>query len=277
MSSLFKSTHVVSLEDLKRLEVFRNYYSNNQSGEDLNTPAGPDEETVSLRDQIINDAESFAKQRMEEAAQEIQGMYEAANAEIEQWWQERRELDLQHFEQMRSDGYQQGYNEGRTEAEEEIRQQWETSLSEAKTILEGAYRMKEEIIQEAEPFVVDLSIAIAEKIIGRQLSLSPELMIEFVRRALQRRREQGVITLCVAPTELAFIQAAQEELKLSIDSQAELQIVPDVTVKEGGCVIRSAFGSIDARIDTQLGEIKRQLMELALQADDHHGGADHHA
>ncbi|MFC4103568.1 FliH/SctL family protein [Paenibacillus xanthanilyticus] len=265
MSSLHKSTHVVSIDDLKRLEVFRNYYANTQSGEDRNTPAGPDPETISLRDQIIQDAENFAKQRMEETTAEIQAMMDEANAAIEQWWQERRELDLQHFEQMRSEGYQTGYNEGRAEAEQEIRQQWEASLAEAKTILEGAYRMKEEIIQEAEPFLVELSTSIAEKIIGKQLAMSPEWTIEQVTKALARRREQGVITLCVSPTQLNFIQAAREELHLAIDSQAELQIVPDVTVKDGGCVIRSAFGSIDARIDTQLSEIKRELMQLALQ------------
>jgi flagellar assembly protein FliH len=60
---------------------------------------------------------------------------------------------------------------------------------------------------------------------------------------------------------------------LAIDSQAELQIVPDVSVKDPGCVIRSAFGSIDARIDTQLSEIKRELISIALQAEER-GQAD---
>jgi flagellar assembly protein FliH len=55
---------------------------------------------------------------------------------------------------------------------------------------------------------------------------------------------------------------------MAIDSQAELQILPDSTVKDNGCVIRSAFGSIDARIDTQLQEIKRELIQLAHQSNE---------
>jgi flagellar assembly protein FliH len=47
-----------------------------------------------------------------------------------------------------------------------------------------------------------------------------------------------------------------------MDSQAELQIVPDITVMDFGCVIRSSFGSIDARVDTQLSEIKKALQQI---------------
>ena len=60
----------------------------------------------------------------------------------------------------------------------------------------------------------------------------------------------------------------------AIDSQAELQIVPDSTVKDYGCVIRSSFGSIDARIDTQLSEIKRELIQLAHHSDEERGHTD---
>ena len=59
---------------------------------------------------------------------------------------------------------------------------------------------------------------------------------------------------------------------LAADSEAELQIVPDVTVDEGGCVVRTSFGSIDARIDTQLSELKAVLMEVATRAEEGAGG-----
>jgi len=58
---------------------------------------------------------------------------------------------------------------------------------------------------------------------------------------------------------------------MAIDSQAELQILPDSTVKDSGCVIRSAYGSIDARIDTQLSEIKRELISLSHRSNEERG------
>ncbi|AZN40852.1 FliH/SctL family protein [Paenibacillus albus] len=267
MSRLFKSSHVISVEDLRRLEWY-NKYEPAPSSNDSDIPAGPTAETISLRDQILDDAEEFANQRIQETGEQIETMYEAANAQIDQWWLERRLQDEQLQEHIRQDGYTQGYQEGRDAATSEVYAQWEVMLTEARAILDSAYETKEQIIQEAEPFVVALSTAIAEKIINKQLTVDPDWSLDIIRKSLERRREQGVITLCVSPQQLTFVQAAREELSLVIDSQAELQIVPDVTVKEFGCVIRSSFGSIDARIDTQLAEIKRELIALALQADE---------
>lgn len=267
MSRLFKSNHVISVEDLKRLEWY-NKYVPAPSPDELQVSVGPSAETISLRDQILEDAEEFAKQRIQETGEQIETMYADANAQIDQWWLERRLQDEELQEQIRQDGYSHGYQEGKDAATAEVYAQWEVMLTEARAILDSAYETKEQIIQEAEPFVVALSTAIAEKIINKQLTVDPNWSLDIIRKSLERRREQGVITLCISPQQLTFVQAAREELSQVIDSQAELQIVPDVSVKEFGCVIRSSFGSIDARIDTQLSEIKRELIALALQADE---------
>ncbi|WP_420832303.1 FliH/SctL family protein [Paenibacillus humicola] len=262
-SRLYKSTHVVSVDDLKKLEWF-NKHAFKAKAAAPEEPARPDRETILLRDQILNDAEYIANQRLQETKEQAEAMLSEAKAQIDAWWEERREQDLLHMDQVRRDGYELGYNEGLQQAEAESRSKWESMLAEAKSILDSAYAMKEQIIGEAEPFLAELSTAIAEKIICRQLTIAPEWTLELIRKTLERRREQGVITLCVAPQQLAFIQAARDELSLAIDSQAELQIVPDATVKPFGCVIRSAFGSIDARIDTQLAELKKELVQLAM-------------
>jgi len=98
--------------------------------------------------------------------------------------------------------------------------------------------------------------------------------MDLIRKNLARKREQGLISLCVSPAQFAFVNAAREELSLAVDSQAELQILPDSTVKDQGCVIRSSFGSIDARIDTQLAEIKKELVRIALDTDEQRNGED---
>ncbi|PZD93323.1 flagellar assembly protein FliH [Paenibacillus sambharensis] len=277
MSNLIKSSHVVSLEELKLLEWTKHHASRpfETAEAEEEEQQVPDQETISLKEQILRDAEFVAEQRVSDAAEEAERRLQEANDQIEQWWQERRDQDLQLTESAREAGFEQGYLEGQTHAALEVKQLWEARLAEAGSLLENAYRLKEQIIQEAEPFLVELSTRIAEKIIGQQLTISPEIAIELARKSLQRRREQGVITLCVAPSQLAFVQAAREELSLAIDSQAELQIVPDATVKDHGCVIRSSFGSIDARIDTQLEEIKRELIQIALQSEEQRQADDH--
>ncbi len=208
MSNLIKSAHVVAMEDLKKLQTEKRYaFAAHQESEQPLEHYLPTEEelqTRQLRDQIIEDAESYAKERLEQAAAEAEQMLQAAKEQIGQWWSERRAEDEQLEESLRKQGYDQGYQEGLVHAEEDNSRQWAQQIEDAKALLEQAYRSREEIIQEAEPFLVELSCSISEKIIGKQLTAAPDWALELVVKSLSRRREQGMIALCVAPDQLAL-------------------------------------------------------------------------
>ncbi|MCK9927229.1 hypothetical protein MXD62_08610, partial [Frankia sp. Mgl5] len=81
-------------------------------------------------------------------------------------------------------GVQQGIEEGKAMALEEENDKIQT----ARDVLSTAYLEKDRIVAEAEPFLVELSIEIAKKVIGDELVSSPEKILEIVRRALRRSR-----------------------------------------------------------------------------------------
>ncbi|MCE5168054.1 flagellar assembly protein FliH [Paenibacillus profundus] len=278
MSNVIKSSQYVPVEQMRMLEAVRRHQQQ-QVADDVPAPQplteeivlNQDEELANLRQSILDDAQSFAEEHLKSATEEAERMLEEARSEIDAWWEERRGSDEALVESKREAGYAQGYQEGMQQAEQEIQQAYERKLSEAQAVLEQAYKAKEQIIQEAEPFVVSLSCSVAEKVIGRQLALEPDIAVEMVRKTLSRKRESGTITVCVSPQQFAYVHAAREELSLAVDSQAELQIIPDSSVHDSGCVVRSALGSIDARIDTQLAEIKKALMQVAMQHEERDG------
>lgn len=279
LSNIIKSAQYVPVEQIMMLESIRK-----QREEMLTEKAAvvepvdevmtverllaKDKELSQLRDSILSDAKNFAEEEVRSATQEAERMLEEARSTIDNWWSERRSDDEHLRETLRQEAYNQGYQEGIKQAEEEIQAAYEIKISESAEILQQAYLAKEQIIQEAEPFVVSLSSAIAEKIIDHQLSLDSDLVLSMIHKQLSRKKESGQITLCVSPHQFSFIHAAREELSLAIDSQAELIIVPDATVKDYGCVIRSSLGSIDARINTQLEELKKALQQIAMQHEE---------
>ncbi|WP_230986615.1 FliH/SctL family protein [Cohnella fermenti] len=216
-----------------------------------------------MKERILQDAQQVAEDILAAAREEAESVRSQAQREAEEWWQGRRQEDEQIVEEARRHGYEEGFRQGSEQAERQMRERWAQELEEAASIVKQAYLTKESIISDAELFLVELSGKIAEKVIASKLEEKPELTLELIARALARRKEQGVITLCVAPSQFAFVQAAKDELALGIDSQAELQIIPDPTVGEGGCIVRSSFGSIDARIDTQLAAIRQELLRIA--------------
>jgi flagellar assembly protein FliH len=267
LSNLIKSERVISLDDLKKLELIRKFEPVPQNNLDSD-PYGKgnfsiDVETQSLKERIIQDAEQTAELLLKQAREEAQEIRASARSESDAWWQSRRDDDARTSEEANLSGFEEGYQAGSSQADQAVRQQWEDTLAEAQAIVQQAYVAKERTISEAESFLVSLSCSIAEKIVARQIAESPETALKMFAQALARRKEQGVITLCVSPGQFAHVQTAKDELALSLDSQADLQIVPDPSIEDGGCVIRSSFGTIDARIDTQLTSIREELLRVA--------------
>lgn len=277
LSNLIKSFEYVPIDTHKQVKSFYEYEDKSYKGPHYNpVETNPqeelkpklDEETIRIKQEILGNAKDFAERQVREAGDEAERMLQEAREQIATWWEERRLQDDHLIDAIRSEAYQQGYEEGSDKAKEELQMYMNQKMEEAQVVLNDVFEAKEQIIQEAEPFLVELSSAIAEKVIDHELSADPELMIELIRKNLARKKEQGVITLCVSPKDFSFVQAAREELSFAIDSQAELKILPDATVKDKGCVIRSAFGSVDARIDTQLSEIKKELVRVALDGEE---------
>ncbi|WP_248926375.1 FliH/SctL family protein [Paenibacillus hamazuiensis] len=268
MSNVIKFFQYTSLDDKKLVESGPK--PSLSALESESAGASPDEhpdvlQAQAMKEQILQDAEAFAEQQIRTVMEETAAMREQAEAEIRAWWDQRRSEDQEHIELAKQMGFEQGFQQGTLQAEQQVRDQFQEMIDQAKSVLEQSYLLKEQLIQESEPFLIELSCAIAEKIIARQLTLEQEWVIDLVRSILVRRKEQGIITLCVSPQHFSYIQDAREELVLHIDSQAELQIIPDASVADHGCVVRSSFGSIDARIDTQLHEIKNALRQLAIR------------
>lgn len=280
LSKLIKHSQYVPVDVLKRLEQARHYAGLTEepvqeetiSETQFHDPAR--EEAEETRKQMLKDAQEFAEEQVRSASLEAEQIVESSKAEAEEWWRQRREQDEHLIEAVKAEAFQQGYQEGITQAEQEMKVKIAEMMEEARAVLTEAYRARDVIIQEAEPFLVELSCDIAEKIVDKQLTIEPQFAMDLIRKNLARKREQGLISLCVSPAQFAFVNAAREELSLAVDSQAELQILPDSTVKDQGCVIRSSFGSIDARIDTQLAEIKKELVRIALDNDEQRNGED---
>ncbi|MCR8630814.1 FliH/SctL family protein [Paenibacillus radicis (ex Xue et al. 2023)] len=268
MSNVIKFTQYIALDDKKVVEVAVKPELNavqDDSSEAGNPHLEELNEAIQIKEQILQDAEAFAEEQVKAAMEEAAAIRQQVQAESELWWNEQRQRDLDLQNQLKDEGFQQGYQDGLKQSEAELREQYDGMLQEASQILDQAYILKQQIIQESEPFLIELSCSIAEKIVERQLTIESEWIVELVQKVLSRRREKGIITLCVAPVHFSNIQDAREELLLHIDSQAELQIIPDPSVHDQGCVVRSSFGSIDARIDTQLKEIKNALQHLAVR------------
>lgn len=270
LSNLIKSTSYVPLRVVKQLEASLYAPARETGSGESNDGSGEsgqesDKSAVRIRDEARKEAEAILETARTEAAR----MTEQARQEAETWWQDRRNEDNTFREQIREAAYAEGFEAGRKDAERAVLEQYAAQIEEGRTVLEQAHEAARRIIAESEPFLVELSCAIAAKIVGRKLEESPDLAVELVREALKRTASKENILLCVAPSQFAYIQSVRDELASVIDAEAELVIVPDHSVKDQGCVVKTSFGTVDARVETQLSEIKQALLDLCLREDRH--------
>jgi flagellar assembly protein FliH len=266
LSKVLKSPYVTADNQVKLIES--NAAISHPSSQETISRDEVSPELMDEANQIIVDAGALAEKQLQTAKAQIDLMQQEAKQEIESWWGIRRQEDEAIIETHRVQGYTAGYEQGLAAGKEQAFVELMSQLELAKEVLNGAYETKLNIINEAEPFLVELSTAIARKILEQDLKCHPELVLDMVGKALSRIRGQHSIALSVHPNQFAIVQASREELLRFIDREAELKIFPDPTVEIGGCLIRNSLGTIDARVDTQLEEIKKGLLEMVGSTDE---------
>lgn len=169
--------------------------------------------------------------------------------EMLQQVQEIAAATLAKAEQSAEEIRQNAYNEGREEARLEL--------------LEHILAIKEERAQNlshVEREVLQLSVKIAEKIIGRETKVDENSRAEIVMNALRQTRQQEILTVRVSAEDLPVLEQMRQKIE-STGRVRYIDFIPDQAVKTGGCIIESPSGTIDARIEVQL-----KILETALLA-----------
>lgn len=204
------------------------------------------------------------KKQQEDALQELEHTKEKANQlltetrnKIETEQQQWKEEKQQWIEDAKKLGYQEGYQAGKNESLAE----YERLLNQARSIIHLAEQEGEAILAQSEPKVLRLGLVTASKVIRQELSES-DVYINIVKKVLQEAKEQPLIRINSNPADYEKLQKYKDELRLIIDTKAELTFYPDESLTEGSCIIETPFGKIDASVDSQLETLRHSLFGL---------------
>jgi flagellar assembly protein FliH len=213
----------------------------------------------------VNHVNDDHAEMLVQARQQMEEELEQARLSFRNWCAEEREKIEQERQKAKEEGFKAGLLQGKEEGMEEMRLQYQDILEEAKQVLEQAYEEKQAIIQEAEPYIVELCTEIAKKVIKQELQSNPDAILSIIKQSLALSNERESIAISVSPADFSFVQNKRQQLLEMVEGQTEIKILPDHSVSEGGCIIRTSYGSIDARINVQLNEIQQALLQVVNQ------------
>lgn len=99
--------------------------------------------------------------------------------------------------------------------------------------------------------VVELSLAVAERVIGERFERDPAHVRALVEDALQRVRRASDVRVRVHPDDVGALE------------HLEVELAADATLGRGDCVVETDLGEVDGRLSVRLDALRRVLLRGA--------------
>jgi len=186
---------------------------------------------------IVEEAKKRAAEIEASAGQSVQGI--------------EREAETRGFQA----GREAGFAEGRAEAERLIER--------LHTVLDRAQAKRAEILAESEQQIVDLVLLIARKVVKVISDNQRNVVVSNVVQALRKVKSRGTVAIRVNMDDLKLTTEHVKDFIRLMENVKDITVVEDSSVDNGGCIIETEFGEIDARISSQLSELEQKILEIS--------------
>lgn len=154
-------------------------------------------------------------------------------------------------ENAAKDGYQAGLDMAKAD------------LEMLKDSLNAFYGARQQIYDAIAPDILEISLEIAKKIIKKEVSENPDIVMSNIKEMLGGlSKDETKLILKVNPAQAPMLRQQVPEIVTSAGLEAKVVIIPDENMMEGGCLLTTTNGVIDATIETQTDIISEALKEL---------------
>jgi flagellar assembly protein FliH len=162
------------------------------------------------------------------------------------------------IEQHLSEARQQGFQEGQAAGRQSLAGQVEAMQLKLARSIEELTGSRLRCRREAEKDAVALALAVARRILHRELTVAPDALLGLVKAAFDKMEAREVHQVRVSRQDSAMLRQFFEQMGLP----QRVEVIADPALAAGGVIIESSRGLLDASVDTQLAEIERGFADL---------------
>jgi len=168
--------------------------------------------------------------------------------------QEKRVLERERF------SYERGRAEGERSLSEQLLQQRSEFQALQQGILGALQKAVPALVRDSEASLVTLAFEVARKVVG-DLPISSGMIEASIKEALNQVEHHCNIDLLINPEDLMLLQRTNSPLLSQECHGNRMKINPSTEVTRGGCILRTDFGTIDARHEVKFATIRSSLEE----------------
>jgi flagellar assembly protein FliH len=177
-------------------------------------------------------------------------------ARAQQAWRAQAEAELAAArEREEKAGHAAGHAKGLADAQASYKEK----LQQLERMLSGFGEAFAAQVEGLEDIAVAIGFEAAMKIVGNAL-VTREGVRAVVAQALSRVRSDERLLLRVSPRD--FYLLLQQPGDTLMPGPQNVEMVPDDRIELGGCLVETATGTLDARLETQLEALRRLLVDL---------------
>lgn len=161
------------------------------------------------------------------------------------------------------ESYLRGLSEGRKQGVAEWTPQAQRisqALEKAMAALSKRYETNLEALEKS---IGDLSVFLAEKIVGEAVNNIPDIVKGNVEKCLKLLAGAGNVVVKINPGDYEVIKAHMPSLLQRYEGKFAFHLEPMQNISPGGCVLELDGSLIDGRIEAQLENIKQHIKILS--------------
>jgi flagellar assembly protein FliH len=174
--------------------------------------------------------------------------------DVQQLLQEAAARSRQELEQA----IQRTRQECEARAQARIEQEIEPWLRRMAQSIEDIATVKQRFLLDSEEQLVRLAVAIARRILYREIQIDGEALLGLIHAALQRSELREMQRILLNPKDHQDLQPHLARLQLP----PRVEIIADNGLERGALLLESTTGVLDASIQSQLDEVERGFIDL---------------
>lgn len=151
------------------------------------------------------------------------------------------------------EAYQRGFTEGKAVGRAQAEAEVGPVIEQLSRRLADLATLRSRIRNQAEEDLLKLSIAVARRILRRELTLDPESIQGLIKVALEKLQSRELTRVRVHPDQEPLVRSCLERLGLP----RTLELAADNTLQPGDVRFETPHGILDTSVEAQLREIER--------------------
>ncbi len=233
-------SNIVEFKDMLAVDDEENFVS-------YESLMGEEEEVVDEGPDLLE----IALKEVEKAKMEAQQLVKEAEDRV-------AELEKEAYDK----GFQKGEEEGRKVGEEALAEK----ISQAAQVIAAVKNERQRICTLYEKDTLALVLAMVEKLVNHEVSVNHLVIEKCLQKALKFVVDNSQVVAHLHPDDFIKIKDAAVEDPLFLENADKIELMEDLSVSPGGCLLETSFGQIDATLENCKDKLFKAVEQSFLAA-----------